>query len=206
MYNFQTFKLSRGNHPRPDDGLCVMEAASFLAGEIHSDRPRCVSSVIAPLAIMANDCANDALRQELLADLPWRLVGTRLVDPNANAEMDATERRRARMAIEWCQQLGANPSQAIHEFKQRRYGLAAECVRGSVMGRFYGRNYHDLNLIAQRQDTPQIAAMVRSCVALIDRMIRLTEPQETARGTLSPRRPQAQVSTCSLQNEQEERQ
>ena len=35
----QTVKLSRGKHDSPDEGACVMELASMLAGEDFSDHP-----------------------------------------------------------------------------------------------------------------------------------------------------------------------
>jgi hypothetical protein len=45
--SYQTVRLSAGRHRSPDDGACVMELASMLAGEPFSDRPATVCPVIA---------------------------------------------------------------------------------------------------------------------------------------------------------------
>src|SRR5262249_32793964 len=39
-------RLEPGAHDSPDDGVCVVELASMLAGEEFSDHPRCVCNVI----------------------------------------------------------------------------------------------------------------------------------------------------------------
>ena len=38
--SFQTTRLSAGKHAAPDQGACVMELASMLAGETFTDHPR----------------------------------------------------------------------------------------------------------------------------------------------------------------------
>jgi len=43
----QTVSLSKGKHSGPDQGACVMELASMLAGESFNDRPRSVDRAIA---------------------------------------------------------------------------------------------------------------------------------------------------------------
>jgi hypothetical protein len=43
----QTVELSRGSHSSPEEGACVMELASMLAGERFSDHPKSVCRVIA---------------------------------------------------------------------------------------------------------------------------------------------------------------
>jgi hypothetical protein len=75
----QTIRLSRGSHRSPEDGACVMELASILAGESFSDHPECVSPVIATMLRAYNDRLDDARRQELL---PYAsaVVGTRASD------------------------------------------------------------------------------------------------------------------------------
>lgn len=37
--SYQTIKLSKGKHTDPEDGACVMELASMLAGEPFTDHP-----------------------------------------------------------------------------------------------------------------------------------------------------------------------
>jgi hypothetical protein len=43
---YQTIKLSKGKHTSPEDGACVMELASMLAGEQFSDHPASVCPVL----------------------------------------------------------------------------------------------------------------------------------------------------------------
>jgi hypothetical protein len=67
--------LKHGSHRNPDDGLCLLEAAAYLAGEPHTDHPRCVSPVLASFGIAINDAWNDNQRQALRAILP-KLLNT----------------------------------------------------------------------------------------------------------------------------------
>jgi hypothetical protein len=62
-------RLERGQHWEGSGKACVMEAASWLAGEPWSDHPRCVHATITRVAIRANDRLNDEDRQRL-----WPLV------------------------------------------------------------------------------------------------------------------------------------
>lgn len=64
--------LSRGKHRRPAKGACVMEYASYLAGEKWSDHPACTHPLLAELARQVNDFISDEARQtfaELVPDL-----------------------------------------------------------------------------------------------------------------------------------------
>nr|MBA3327252.1 hypothetical protein [Solirubrobacterales bacterium] len=72
----QTVRIGRGAHRSPADGACVVELSSMLAGEPFSDRPRCVSPVVAGFLRALNDRVPYATRQRLY---PYaaRAVGTR---------------------------------------------------------------------------------------------------------------------------------
>jgi len=72
----QTIKLSNGKHGSPDQGACVMELASMLAGEPFSDHPASVCPVIGSFLRAYNDSIDDDRRQDLY---PYaaRVVGTR---------------------------------------------------------------------------------------------------------------------------------
>lgn len=72
----QTVKLSRGKHDSPDEGACVMELASMLAGEPFSDHPRTSCPVIADLLRSYNDAIDDRRRQDLY-EYASRVVGSR---------------------------------------------------------------------------------------------------------------------------------
>jgi hypothetical protein len=63
--NFQTVRLSKGKHTSPDEGACVIELASMLAGEPFSDRPNSVCPVIASFMRAYNDTLAAYDREEL---------------------------------------------------------------------------------------------------------------------------------------------
>lgn len=68
------FELKRGNHERPEDGLCVLEAVAWFEGEPHSDHPICVCPVLAHFCRSFNDRLGGR-RQELVPYVP-RLANT----------------------------------------------------------------------------------------------------------------------------------
>src|SRR5215469_18878832 len=74
--NYQTIKLSKGKHTSPEDGACVMELASMLAGEPFSDHPVSVCPVIGSLLRAYNDSIDSERRQDLYA-YAARVVGSR---------------------------------------------------------------------------------------------------------------------------------
>ena len=90
----QTRPLGASSHANLDDGLCVMEAVAYVAGEPWSDHPTCACPVIASFMRAWNDgLPSDEERTRLLR--PWivRLVGTK--------STKAVEQRRADMALDW---------------------------------------------------------------------------------------------------------
>jgi len=52
-FDLDAITLASGAHDRRTDGVCVMEAVAWWAGEDHSDRPECASPVIAALVAHA---------------------------------------------------------------------------------------------------------------------------------------------------------
>jgi len=93
--SYQTVRLERGSHNGPEDGVCVMELASMIAGEPFSDQPECVCRVIAPVLRAYNDLMDDGRRQDLYhyASL---VVGSR--------DTEEIEWRRADHCLRWVQQ------------------------------------------------------------------------------------------------------
>lgn len=85
----QTVTLQAGSHDGPAGGVCVMELASMLSGERFSDRPACVSPVVAALLRGYND-GLDAGRRQTLKRFAADAVGT--------ASDGVPERARRRMA------------------------------------------------------------------------------------------------------------
>jgi hypothetical protein len=90
--SYQTIKLSPGKHYSPDDGACVMELASMLAGEPFNDHPASVCPVLGSLLRSYNDSVDDEARQDLYG-YAARVVGTR-----ADADV---ERRRSECVAAW---------------------------------------------------------------------------------------------------------
>lgn len=97
--NYQTIRLGKGKHWSPEDGACVMELASMLAGEPFSDHPRSVSRSIAAFMRAYNDSLDDDRRQTLYAYASM-CVGTagstRLEQARARALVDFADEQWAR--------------------------------------------------------------------------------------------------------------
>jgi hypothetical protein len=74
--SYQTIKLSKGKHAGPEDGACVMELASMLAGEPFTDHPASVCPVIASFLRSYNDSIDERRRQSLY-DYASKAVGSR---------------------------------------------------------------------------------------------------------------------------------
>ena len=83
--------LHRGSHPSPEHGMCLLEAAAYLAGEPHSDHPECVSTTIAAFGRAWNDHLGDEDRDRLLLPLLPKLIGTAGGD----------EKRLSLLALDW---------------------------------------------------------------------------------------------------------
>jgi hypothetical protein len=90
--NYQTARLVVGHHAGPDDGVCVMELASMLAGEPFSDHPRSVSPTLAGLLRGYND-GLDYRRRQTLKHYASASVGT--------ARGRTVERERRRLVRAW---------------------------------------------------------------------------------------------------------
>jgi hypothetical protein len=85
--------LQAGSHPA-NDGMCVMEAVAFVAGEPHSDHPVCASEVVGAFLRSWNDALpDDESRTRLLRPLVARLVDSR--------GTPAMEQQRAMLAFDW---------------------------------------------------------------------------------------------------------
>jgi len=206
----------------------VMEVVALLAGETHSDDPACASPVITRLAIWLNDTAGDKLRNELLRDLPWRIVGTRV--------SEEIERQRAFMASDWAVRFvcpimfrraglekEASDLEALPVIDNAAAAYAANAAAYAAADAAYAANaaaraaadaaanaayaaYAAANAAARAaSDAAADAAyaanaaacaaraaadaaaddlerIMRSCAELLDRIIRLTEPQERVVG------------------------
>jgi hypothetical protein len=92
VLDLDALTLAAGAHDSPDDGMCVMEAVAYVAGETFTDHPECASPVISSFLRSWNDGLGDADRQMLKPYIP-RLVGTRTTAQD--------EETRAWMLTDW---------------------------------------------------------------------------------------------------------
>ncbi len=83
--------LDAGKHSRPDEGHCLLEVASMLAGQPFSDSPPCVSPVLRTFGVKLNDVLPDDVRQQLLPLAP-RLL---------NTAGDGRDPVRSWLALDW---------------------------------------------------------------------------------------------------------
>ena len=67
--------LSRGRHPTPSQGQCLLELVSELSGEVWSDRPAAVHPVLASVARCVNDESTADGRQRLIP-FAAQMIGT----------------------------------------------------------------------------------------------------------------------------------
>ena len=73
---FDRVELVSGSIGNPGEGrMCLMSLVAFLAGEAHSDTPRCASPLIQTFAVLVNDHMPREARQRLKPFAP-RIIGT----------------------------------------------------------------------------------------------------------------------------------
>jgi hypothetical protein len=78
--------LAAGTHLVPEDGVCLMEYVSVLAGERFTDHPRCTEPTLAFLARLVNDTVSDDVRSRL-APLAADLCGLGRADAVGSARL-----------------------------------------------------------------------------------------------------------------------
>ena len=101
----ETLVLKYGAHQTRDDGMCIMEAVAWAAGEPHSDAPSCACPVIASFARRLNDrISDDAMRTRIMRPLVMLLLNTRASRANmvkrAYIAADFAAREAAPVALE----------------------------------------------------------------------------------------------------------
>jgi hypothetical protein len=96
--SYQTIRLAKGKHQSAEQGACVMELASMLAGEPFTDHPQSVSAPIASFLRRYNDLLDDRRRQDLY---PYaaKVVGT--------ARGTQVELARVRRLMAWAEEMWA---------------------------------------------------------------------------------------------------
>jgi hypothetical protein len=125
--------LGSGNHHDASEGMCVMEAVSYVAGEPWSDSPQCASPVIAAFLRSWNDSLDTETRNRLLKPLIPKLV--------SSAASPAVEERRSYMAFDWLvrvftpQWLGLVPSLHEHAKALREAEAIADMAGAAAAGK-----------------------------------------------------------------------
>ena len=133
---YQTVKLSKGKHISPEDGACVMEMASMLAGEPFSDHPACACPVIGSFLRAYNDSVDDERRQDLYA-LASKVVGSRSTSAVQRARAERKARDYERFLIDGKLALAKGDVEtALAQFSQARNVRADD----PELAARYGRN------------------------------------------------------------------
>ncbi|MFF0250640.1 hypothetical protein [Streptosporangium sandarakinum] len=91
MIDLAAVTLTPGDHSTREDGVCLLEAAAWIAGEPHSDEPRCVSPVLTTYGRQLNDALPDDKRQLLRPLIPL-MIGT---------AGDGRDEARSYLALDW---------------------------------------------------------------------------------------------------------
>jgi hypothetical protein len=89
--DIETLHLAHGSHADRGDGVCLLEAVAWIAGEPHTDHPVCVSPALAAFGRSLNDVLPDDKRQQLRQFIPL-LPGT---------AGDGHDETRGYMALDW---------------------------------------------------------------------------------------------------------
>jgi hypothetical protein len=165
--SYQTIKLSKGKHTSPEEGACVMELASMLAGESFTDHPASVCPVIGSFLRAYNDSVDDNRRQDLYS-YAAKVVGSRGSAMIQRARADrlaewATEMHRRR----WTRLLVPPPLRAIGRRRQPPVDALGS---------------HAVHAIARHSDATHVAAL-----ALIDELLAFgARSQTTVRPAAAP--------------------
>jgi len=166
--NYQTVTLSKGKHSSPDEGACVLELASMLAGEPFSDHPYSVCPVIGSFLRAYNDSVGDIRRQDLYA-YASKVVGSR--------GSDDVMRARAERLLAWAAHLHRHHwSRFFLPPRLRAVGLRREPPIEAV-------GTHAVHAIPRHTDETHA-----SVLALIDELLSIGAGQEFVAGEQIPAR------------------
>jgi hypothetical protein len=152
----QTIKLGKGKHASPEEGACVMELASMLAGEPFSDHPASVCPVIGSFLRAYNDSIDDRRRQDLYA-YAARVVGSR--------HGIAVQRARAERLVAW----------AI-DVQRRRWTRLLPPSRLRIAGLRRHPSTHALGTAAVRSIARHTNETHREVLELIDALLVIGAP------------------------------
>lgn len=82
----RTVRLSQGTHLSPQDGVCLMEYVSVVAGESFSPEPECTEPAVVLVAGMVNDLMSASAR-DALVDLVPQLLSARVAGQELTSQV-----------------------------------------------------------------------------------------------------------------------
>lgn len=91
--------LEYGAHSNHEDGVCLMEAVAWVAGEEHSGSPECACPILSAYGRTLNDRMPDGERNRFLKQLIPLLVGTRSTQVVERARAEHLIRETARRIL-----------------------------------------------------------------------------------------------------------
>src|SRR5205823_585199 len=154
--NYKTVKLSRGKHTSPDDGACVMELASMIAGEPFSDQPVTVCPVIAAFLRAYNDSLDDRRRQDLYG-CAATVINTR--------DTPEVEHLRLERLVEWARETRVARNSVVRLLRRVDVGLRPASTARSAAS-------FAVNAIGRRNDQNH-----RRALRLVDELCAIRSPK-----------------------------
>jgi hypothetical protein len=164
-----TVSLSSGNHESFEQGACIMELASYVAGEPWSDHPACTCQVITSFMIAWNDAlGSNAERDRLLKPLLPIILDTR--------STDAVAERRSYLALDWLirvytpKWLDLVPTLAAHAKALRDLAEIIDLAGATTAGKLTAAARADAWHAARELLKPTVTWLQASAVDLVTRM------------------------------------
>ena len=177
MLTLDEIELKSGNHEKPEDGMCVMEAVAYFAGLPFSDEPECVCPTLRSFLVSWNDSMKDEDRQKLKPYV-LKVVGT-----NHGPEVALA---RSYMVADWFVRVytpawldlakltdHAEALRALPEIKDKASAKASEAAIGKANKAAYAARAAAWDALA-----PTSLALQQSAFDLLDRMIALTTTEQ----------------------------
>ena len=200
--------LSQGKHRRPRNGACVMEYASYLAGERWSDHPGCTHPLLGELARQVNDFISDEARQALVELVP-DMIGLTGADLRIDLRVALRAARTAlpivaeerqqimAVAVLTCERLRADldgcPGAPLSQESSDALALAPEAATWACR---YTRNLSISQRAFRRQTAPTIVryavqGIARACIPNPDSLLhdQLVGAIEDCKTVHTPERP-----------------
>jgi hypothetical protein len=174
--SYQTIKLSKGKHASPEDGACVMELASMLAGEPFTDHPASVCPVIGSFMRAYNDSVDDSRRQDLYSYASM-VVGSRTC-----ADI---QRTRAEFLTAWA-----------HQFRRSRWTRRLVPERLRTLARHRNPSLESVGTHAVHAITKHSDATHAAVLEAIDKLLSIGAERRPAPAFAPDRRARPRVPTA----------